>query len=284
MFYQGTNTVDLFAEIVHTRAEDSSSHFYSVGITVEDRLHGNGVAVSDAERAHVELVDIEHCIFAACLAVHAHGLLVGVAREATGIAQQRLQALVTLHLIIHGSFHLARDVHQTVVGSHDDDVAVVQPHVARHLPVEDVVVDVADRDEAVVSVNLYVAQRAYVVGAAGHVEGVEHRGECRQGVGARLHDLAHDIDRHRPRLSERQVDAARLVARAERGAQPCLGRRHGESSHAYGAVALDHDVAVGRHGAVHRLLRRAIDVHRHLVAGAEHVVLWRGNVHQRLKR
>ena len=51
-----------------------------------------------------------------------------------------------------------------------------------------------------------------------------------------------------------------------------------------GAVAFDDNDAIGRHRAVDRFLGGTVDVYRHLIASAEHIVLWRGDVHDGVKR
>ena len=129
------------------------------------------------EGPHVELVDGVHRVQGAALADDAHGAAVGVAGESAGILDERLQAFVLLHFIVHGSLDAAGDADQTVVGLDDDHIVVSQTHVAGGLAVEDVVIDVDGRYEAVVAVDLDVTQRTDVVDAARHVEGVEHGGK-----------------------------------------------------------------------------------------------------------
>lgn len=250
MLHQCAHAVDAVAQLILAGAEHGTLHLYGVLEAGQDGVDAHRVAVGHAERAHVKLLDVVHGILAAGLAHHAHRLLISVAREAARIAQQRLHAFVAFHLVVHRALHLAGDVDQTVVRADDDHVAVVQPYVAGHLAVEDIVVDVAHAHQSAVAVNLDVAQRTDVVGATGHIEGVEHSGEGRQGIGARGVDLTHDVDRHGTGLAQREVDAARAVAAAECGAQACLGSCHGQTAHVHGAVALDDDVAVGSHRAV----------------------------------
>ena len=159
----------------------------------------------------------------------------------------------------------------------------MQPHIARHLAIEDIVVDVAHADETVVAVYADVAECSQVAGSSGHVEGVEHSGEGRERVGARCFHLTHDVDRDGARLSERQVDAAAAVACAERAFDACLGLADAESSHIDRSEFLDDNLSVGRDGAVVSLLRSPIDIDRHGIARPEHIALWRGDVHGRLK-
>ena len=65
------------------------------------------------------------------------------------------------------------------------------------------------------AVDLDVAQCTKVVGAACHIQCVEDTGKGREGVGARRDDFAHDVDGHGACLSQRELDAAALVAGTE---------------------------------------------------------------------
>ena len=66
--------------------------------------------------------------------------------------------------------------------------------VAALLAVEDVVIDVDDRDKLVVAIDLDIAERTQVADATSQIEGVEHGGKGRDGIGARRVDLTHNID------------------------------------------------------------------------------------------
>ena len=160
----------------------------------QNGVDAHAVAVGHMKAAHVEFLNVEHRIFASRLAVYANSLCIGITGEASGIFQEGAYALVFLHFVVHGALHLARDVHQTIVWSHGNYVAVVQPYVPCHLAVQDIIVDVAHADEVVPAVYLDVSQRSEVVRSTGHVQGMKYGRECRQGVSAWHFYLSHDVD------------------------------------------------------------------------------------------
>ena len=177
VLYQGAHAVDVVAQLVQAWTEYGSFYFYRIIITLNNRVDRYRVTVGNVEGVHVEFGNIEYRKFATRLANQAYCLFIGVAREASCVFQQRTHTLIALHFIVHGAFHLSRDVHQTVVGSHVDYVTIRQTHVARHLAVKNIVVNVGLRDEAVVAINLDVAQCSQVVGSSSHVQSMENRSE-----------------------------------------------------------------------------------------------------------
>ena len=158
MLYQRAHAVDVSPQLIQARAEHSPLHFYRVAVTLNDGIYRHRVAVGNVKGVHVKFVDVEYRIFSACFSYQSYRLFICVARKASCVFQQCAHALFWCHFIIHGAFHLAGDVHQTVVWPHVDYITVCQAYVASHLAVEDVVVDVGDGYEPVVTVNLDVAQ------------------------------------------------------------------------------------------------------------------------------
>ena len=72
-------------------------------------------------------------------------LLIGFRSITTCILQQGGHTLVLLHLIGHRALHVADDIHDAVVGSHDDDITIGQTDITRETAIEDIVVDIDDR-------------------------------------------------------------------------------------------------------------------------------------------
>ena len=156
MFDKGTNTVDLFAQVVHARAEDSSLDLDRVGITRQDGVNAYRVAVSNAEIGIIEFSNIKNSIFSACLAIHTHGLGIGISCKSTSILQYGIDTLVLLHFVEHRAFYLSADVDKAVVWSYHDDIIISQANVTCQFAVEDIVVDIYYGYKSVVTINLDV--------------------------------------------------------------------------------------------------------------------------------
>ena len=171
--HQCLDAVDMFTELIHAGTEHGTLDLYHVGVAGQDGIDADRVVVCHAERGHVELVDIIDGILCPRLADDTHRLTVGIAGKAAGIVDQRADALVFLHLVVHGALDLTRHVDQTVVRAYDDDVVVAQAYIAAELAVEDVVIDIDRGDQLVVAINLDVTQRTDLAGTSCHVEGVE---------------------------------------------------------------------------------------------------------------
>ena len=204
--YQGFDGLYVATDLIHAGTEDGTFYLDHVLITRYDGVDAYRVAVGEAERREVELVDIEDGILTARLSEHADRFCVGVAGEASRITKQGAKAFVARHLIVHRTFHLTSDVDEAVVGSYNDNVAVGKFDVARQTAVLQVVVDVDVANEAVASVNFYVSERTEVAGTSGRIEGVEGGGECRQRVGSRSLHLSHDVNHYRVCRAYGQTD------------------------------------------------------------------------------
>ena len=152
---------------------DGAAHLHHVAVLHHHAVHIDFIAVLDDKSAHVKLSDGVYAPFVAGFARQSYVLGVGIAGVAAGKPEQLLHALIVAHLIVHGALHLAVHLHQAVVGAHHDDVLVLQSYVAGAVAVDEVVINVHGGQHAVVAIDLDVAQRTYVVDAAGGVEGVE---------------------------------------------------------------------------------------------------------------
>ena len=245
-FDERLHGVDVAAYLVHAGTEDGALDLYHVQITVQGGVDADGVFVHQFELAHVKLADAEYGIAVAGLAVYADGLGVGVAREATGIAEQGGSTLRLLHLVEHGALHLTGDVDQCLVGTDGDDVVVLQAHVACQLTIEQEVVDVDVGEQTATAVHLDVTQRSDVVRTAGHVEGIVYGGESRHGIGAGHLHLAHHAHRDGACLPQGQLNLRTLIAWADDTLQAGFGLTDRQTAQLDDANVLDGDGAVGR--------------------------------------
>ena len=151
------------------------------------------VAVGQFERAHLEFLNGVYAVFRTHGALQADALGIGLSVETAGIVEQILHRLRALHLIKHGALHIAGDLHQTIVGAHENDVAVGQMHIAGGVALDQVFIDVDSGNLLAVTKHADVAQRAQLVDAAGSIQRIEGGREAGEGVGAGTHDFAHHL-------------------------------------------------------------------------------------------
>ena len=121
-------------------------------------------------------------IFSTILTGHTDALFVSVARKAARVTQQRGERFVPFHLVEHRAFHLTAHFHQSIVWTHDDDVVVIQSHIASGITVDDVVIDVNRGDDASLTIDLDVAQCTDIVDATSGVKSIECGGERTQRI------------------------------------------------------------------------------------------------------
>ena len=275
---------DVAAILVFARAHHGSLRLHHIRVAVQRGVHRHGVAVAHVKvspAVFVERIDRKATAF---LAHHVYYVLIGIAGKAAGIFEQRGEALVRFHFIHHRAFHLTCYIYKAVVGVHRNHVVRSECHVAFQVAVEDIVVDVHRRDQLAAAIHLDVAQRADIVRAAGHVERVEHGGECRERVRAGVLHLAHHVHTDRLRLSHGELNVRARVVALHHALHPLVGLCHSQSVHVHWAAPLDRDGAFGRHSGGDALLRCAPNVDVHGVARTESVVLRNGHIHVALKR
>ena len=118
-------------------------------------------------------------MFSACLAVQSYRFLVSIACKTTGILQKGIDALVLLHFVDHRALYLSGDGYETIVWTYYDNIVVGKTDITRQFSVQDIVVDVDNCYQLVMSVYLDVSQCTQIVGSASHVEGMEYGGEGR---------------------------------------------------------------------------------------------------------
>ena len=128
-----------------------------------------------------------------------------------------------------------------------------------------------------------VAQRADVVHASCHIQGVEDGGESRKRVGARGVHLAHDVDQDGASLTYAEAYLAVGKTRTQLCTQSGVGLVYGKAAQLHRAEALDGDVAVGRDGGVDALLRGAVNLNGYGIARPQTIVGRRGYIHVRLE-
>ena len=88
--YQTLDAEHLFTQTVHTRTRHSTRHLYHILIEVEVSIDTDLVTICQFEGRKVELLNIIHILHGLRIAEHTNGLLIGIAGEATCIANQRL--------------------------------------------------------------------------------------------------------------------------------------------------------------------------------------------------
>ena len=211
MFYQRANAINRSSHLIDARAEHSPFHLDAVGKTRQNGVDAHRVFVGEMERVEVELADVVHREFPSRLSHQPYRLRISIARKATGIFQQGTHALAAFHFVVHRPLHLTGDVDNAVVSPNDNHVVVSQAHIARELPVEDIVVDVHHGDEFVAPIHLDVAQRTQTIDAAGHIQSVKHRCKSRERIGAGQLHLAHYIHQDRTRLPHGKAHARTAV-------------------------------------------------------------------------
>ena len=108
---------------------------------------------------------------------------------------------------------------------------------------------------------------------------MEHRGKCRQRVGAWSLHLAHHVHHDGACLAHGEPYLAAAVARTQRRAQLRIGLCHSHSCHLHRSESLYSHRSVGAHGALNSLLRSTVNVNEHSVARPQTVVLRCGDVH-----
>ena len=116
-------------------------------------------------------------MFSACLAVQSYRFLVSIACKTTGILQKGIHALVLLHFVNHRALYLSGDGYETIVWTYYDNIVVGKTDITRQLAVQNVVVDVDNCYQLVMSVYLDVSQCSQIVGSASHVECMEYGSE-----------------------------------------------------------------------------------------------------------
>ena len=197
--------------------------------------------------AVVGIVDGVHLIFLSVLAYDAQALGVGVAGESSGVFQQGGEGFVLLHFVAHGALHVAGNLYQCVVGGNDDHVAFFQTDVVAGLALHDELVDVDGCDDFSGARYLHVAEATDVAHTACTVEGMEHGGEGRQGVGARLYHFTHHVDLDGAGVAQRNADLVALVGidLAELVGEVLLCAVYGHAAQEDRAQLLQVDGAVG---------------------------------------
>ena len=265
---QFTHALHLAVHLEHTRVHNGTADLHHVAESGDDAVHVQRVAVGQREAVHLELLDGVDAVFLSGLAHEAYILRVGIARESSGKGQHALHALVRLHLVEHGSLDLSADFHQAVVGADDDDVVVLQAHVAGEGAVHQVVIDVDACQQLSAAIDLDVAQCTYFADASCEVEGVEGGGQAADGIAAGHDHFAQHLHLDGACLAHAERHAAVGIVLSELGFQATGGFADAESSELDGAHALDGHGAVGRDSALEALLRGSPDVDDDDVAGS----------------
>ena len=171
----------------------------------------------------------------------AYGLFKGLRRIAASIFQQGGHTLILLHLISHRTFHIASHIHNTVIGAHDDDIAISQADIARKTAIEDIIIDIDNRQLTTATIDLDITERTQTVDTASHVKGMEHGGEGGKRISARSRDLTHHIHRDSTCLSDGHTDAGLAITLSQLVLNLLIGLCHSQSAYFYRPKALDYN-------------------------------------------
>ena len=218
-----TNSGDLLAQTELARTEDSTLDLDHVLETVEHGIDSDHIAISHTERGLVELLDIEDTITIACLTDHTNTLVIGIARETSGIAQQGGHTLGSAHLIVHGALDIASDTDQTIVGAYLNDIAILEADVTCQTTIQDILVDIDNGDKAATTKNLDITQGTKVLDASSGIKGMEDAGKGTEMVGTRRLHFAHDVDEDGARLSNTDLQTGTAITGAQTGTDLGVG-------------------------------------------------------------
>ena len=263
---------------------DSTLDSHRVLITAKDGINCHRVAIHQLEGGHLEFRDIVSREAFTGYTVDTDSLGVGACGKATCIFEQRSHALVLLHFISHRALDITGNVDNALVRTNHDDIVVGQTDITRELTIEDIVVDIDRGDLTTTTEDLDIAQGTEAVSTIGDVDGMEHRGKSREGVGTGSNHLTHHIDRDRTGLTDSHPDLGTAIALAQGFLDLGIGCIHRETTDMNGAIACHHDGTIGGYLELLRLLRGTIDIDEHLVARTYHITGGRGNVHIGLER
>ena len=112
---------------------------------------------------------------------------------------------------------------------------------------------------------------------------MEDGGKGTQGISTRRPDLAHHIHQNGTRLTDSHLDVGTLIVGTQMAANLALGCRYRKTCHMHWAIIGHSHLTIGRDRQLHALLGVTIHIDNQLVARSQHIVLGRGDVHDRLK-
>ena len=164
-------------QVVHSSVEDGTRDGDGILVTAVNGIDDDRVSILQTEIRHIKLRDIVAREMLATDTTETNALFIGFRSITTCILQQGGHTLVLLHLIGHRALHVADDIHDAVVGSYDDDITIGQTDITRETAIEDIVVDIDDRQLTTTTIDLDVTERSQAVDTTGHVKGMEHGGK-----------------------------------------------------------------------------------------------------------
>ena len=171
----------------------------------------------------------------------AYGLLKGLRRKATRILKKGGHTLILLHLISHRALHIASNINDAVVGTHDDDIAISQADIARKTTIEDIIIDIDNGQLTTATIDLDITERTQTVDTASHVKGMEYGGKSGKRISARSRDLTHHIHRDSTCLSDGHTDAGLTITLSQLVLNLLIGLCHSQSAYFYRPEALDYN-------------------------------------------
>ena len=283
---QFLHCVYVFTEFVNTRSVNRTDHFKFVRESVDNRVGSHHITVHYLERSKLVSIHCRYRELSSFLSHNSHAVLVCVGSKESRIFQQGRDAFVTLHLILHRSFHLAFHLNNSLVCRNYDNVTFLQADITISLSLQYIFIYVNVGHRVSVSCHPDVSQAAKVGYTSCAVQSMEHRCESRQGIGARHHHFTHHVHLNASCISQCHLYLVSFIriylAQFALQILPCIGyvqsvqRNHSQSR--YG------DATVRRDFLSYRVLACPPYVYDDFIPRSQSVILGSGNIHVRFER
>ena len=190
--------------LVFTGAHHSTTEFYQVFVSVQDRIYTDRIGITELKFATFEVAEGVNTLFSSRLAKERYITLERIARKAAGILDQRAYTFRSLHFVAHRTLHFTGNIYNTLIRTDHNHIIRGQSNIAMQASVENKVVDIDRRNQLTVAIHLNIAQSTDVIDSACRVKSVKYGRECRKGVSSGNFHLSHHVDRDRFGLADRQ--------------------------------------------------------------------------------
>ena len=174
---------------------------------------------------------------------------------------------------------MTRDVHQTVVCAHLDDIIVLQTDITCEATVEDELIDIDHRYQFTLAIDLDVTQRTQANNTTRTIERMIYCRQRAQRISSRYTNLTQNINLDRARLSQCDTNVRALEELAQSLSDFVLCRPNLQSADLNRSELWDIDITLRAHRQFQILLRTTIDIHHQYVARTQYIVLWRSDIH-----
>ena len=139
---ESTDGIDLISQLITAGAEHSTLNLYHILITVQHGIDLDDITISHLEARHIELLNGMDTITLARHTGEANGLLKGITGITTGILDGLGNRLGGAHLVNHRALHLSLDIHQSLIGTYDNHVVLLQTDITSQTTIQDVLIDI----------------------------------------------------------------------------------------------------------------------------------------------